>query len=54
LNGPPADPNATNPTTEQVLRMGDLNNDNTVDINDYNIIIDCYGKKTNENTMHEP
>jgi len=43
LNGPPADPNATNPTTEQVLRMGDLNNDNTVDINDYmELIRDLY------------
>ncbi len=32
-----------NPTN---LRMGDINNDNSVDLADYNILVDCYGMKT--------
>lgn len=27
------------------LRLGDLNNDNSVDIHDYNILVDCFGLK---------
>ncbi len=41
LNG--ASTNASN--LPQNLRMGDLNNDNIVDLTDYNILVDCYGKK---------
>ncbi len=29
------------------LRIGDLNNDNSIDLTDYNIFIDCFGKKMN-------
>ena len=32
------------------LRMGDLNNDNSVDANDYGILRDCYGNKKTQST----
>ncbi len=35
----------TNKTIPVNLRMGDINNDNVVDLTDYNILIDCYGQK---------
>lgn len=38
---------SSNTNTTQNFRMGDLNNDNVVDITDYNILVDCYGIKVN-------
>ncbi len=36
-----------NPMT---LPLGDLNNDNSVDLTDYNILVDCYGTKATTST----
>ncbi len=44
LNGTTTNTNPTN------LRMGDLDNNNIVDLQDYNVIIDCYDTKSTSNS----
>ncbi len=36
---------ASQPTNPIFLPMGDFNNDNTIDLTDYNILVDCFGTK---------
>ncbi len=41
-NGQTVSLNGTTPTN---MQMGNINNDNQIDLSDYNILVDCYGAK---------
>jgi len=42
---PSGNQNSANTPVAVELRMGDIDNNNNVDIKDYNIIVDCFGRK---------